>query len=84
MGSRRLCRLIKAAVPEVGVNLVSSFKIQDSSLFFQIADDLMTVGSSILPARDMNPEIFSVGSLEDELVKVNMAFQPIEPLASCL
>ena len=50
-------------------------------LLLQVANDLVAVGASVLATRDVNPEVFAVGSLEDELVKVNMTFQPVEPLA---
>lgn len=51
-------------------------------LFLQIADDLMAVLLAVLAAGDVNPVILTVGGFEDELVEVNMAFEPIEPLVS--
>ena len=44
----------------------------------------MTVGFTVSSARDVNPIILPIGSLEDELVKVNMTFKPVEPLMGSL
>lgn len=44
----------------------------------------MAVGSAILPARDVNPEVLAVGGLEDELVKVAIVLNPVKPLAGGL
>ena len=44
----------------------------------------MAIGSAILAARDVNPEVLAVGGLEDELVKVAIVLQPVEPLAGGL
>ena len=39
----------------------------------------MAVGSAVTTAADVNPEVFAVGGLKDELVEVGVAFQPVEP-----
>lgn len=44
----------------------------------------MAVGSAILAARDVNPEVLAVGSLHDELVKVAIVLNPVKPLAGSL
>lgn len=44
----------------------------------------MAVGSAVLSARDVNPEVLTVGGLKDELVKVGIVLQPVEPLAGGL
>ena len=41
----------------------------------------MAVGSAVLAARDVNPEVLAVGGLEDELVEVAIVLNPVEPLA---
>lgn len=41
----------------------------------------MAVGSAILPARDVDPEVLAVGGLEDELIKVSIVLNPVEPFA---
>ena len=41
----------------------------------------MPVGLTVLSAGDVNPEVLAVGGLEDELVEVGIALQPVEPLA---
>ena len=33
----------------------------------------MAIGSAVLAARDVNPEVLAVGGLEDELVEVGIA-----------
>ena len=42
----------------------------------------MAISFSISPTGYVDPEIFAVGGFEDELVEVNMAFEPVEPLVS--
>ena len=44
----------------------------------------MAVGSAVLAARDMYPEVFAVGGLENELVIISVVLQPIKPLAGGL
>lgn len=44
----------------------------------------MAVGSAILPARYVYPEVLAVGGLHDELVKVAIVLQPVEPLVGSL
>ena len=44
----------------------------------------MAVGLTVLAAGDVNPEVFAVGGLEDELIKVGVMLQPVEPLAGSL
>ena len=39
----------------------------------------MAVGTAVTTATDVNPEVFAVGGLKDELVEVGVAFQPVEP-----
>lgn len=39
----------------------------------------MAVGTAVTTAADVNPEVFAVGGLKDELVEVGVAFQPVEP-----
>ena len=50
-------------------------------LLLQVTDDLVAVLLAVLPARDMYPEIFAIGSFEDELVKVSVMLKEIKPLA---
>lgn len=50
------------------------------SLLLQVANDLMAVLASVFPTADMDPVILAIRCFEDELVKVNMMFQPIHPL----
>ena len=44
----------------------------------------MAVSSAVLAARDVNPEIFAVGGLEDELVEVGIMLEPVEPTSGHL
>ena len=44
----------------------------------------MPIRFPITTARDVNPEVLAVGGLEDELVEVGIALQPVEPLAGGL
>ena len=39
----------------------------------------MAIGSAVLSARNVNPEVLAVGGLHDELVKVAIVLQPVEP-----
>ena len=40
----------------------------------------MPVGPSVLAARDMNPIILAVGGFENQLIKVGVGFEEVEPL----
>jgi hypothetical protein len=42
----------------------------------------MAVLLAVATAGDVNPVILTVGGFEDELVEVNMALEPVEPLVS--
>ena len=53
-------------------------------LLFQVADYLVSVGTSVASARDVNPEIFAVYRLHNQLVKIAMGLNPIEPLTGSL
>ena len=44
----------------------------------------MAIGSAVLAARDMNPEVLAVGGFHDELVKIAIMLNPVEPLAGSL
>ena len=44
----------------------------------------MAVGSAVLAAGDVNPEVLGVRGLEDELVEISVVFQPVKPLAGGL
>lgn len=44
----------------------------------------MAVGPAILSARNVNPEVFAVGSLHNELVKIAIVLNPVKPLAGRL
>ena len=50
----------------------------------EIPYDLMSVGSTIATAGYMNPEVLAVGRLHNQLVKVAMGLNPIEPASGCL
>ena len=39
----------------------------------------MPVGFAVLPARDVDPEVFAIGGLKDELIKVGVMLNPVEP-----
>lgn len=39
----------------------------------------MAVGSAVLPARNVNPEVLAVGGLHNELVKVAIVLNPVKP-----
>ena len=41
----------------------------------------MAVGTAVLAAGDVNPEVFAVGGLENELVEVGVVLKEVEPLA---
>ena len=41
----------------------------------------MAIGSAVLSAGDVNPEVLAIGGLEDELVEVSVMFDPVKPLA---
>lgn len=40
----------------------------------------MAVLFGVLTTRDVNPEVFVIGGLHDQLVKVAMGFYPVKPL----
>ena len=44
----------------------------------------MAIGLAVLAAGDVNPEVLAVGGLHDELIKVGIMLQPVEPLAGGL
>jgi hypothetical protein len=44
----------------------------------------MAVGLAVAAAGDVDPEVFAVGGLEDELVEVGVGLEPVEPLAGGL
>ena len=44
----------------------------------------MAVGPAVLAAGDVNPEVFAVGGLENELVEVGVVLEIVEPLAGGL
>ena len=44
----------------------------------------MAVGFAVLAARDVNPEVLTVGCLHNELVEVGIVLEPVEPLAGGL
>ena len=44
----------------------------------------MAVGTAVLAAGDVNPEVFAVGGLENELVEVGVVLEIVEPLAGGL
>ena len=44
----------------------------------------MAVGLAVLAAGDVNPEVLAVGGLENELIKVSVMLEPVEPLAGGL
>ena len=48
-------------------------------LLLQIPDDLMTIGSSVASARDVNPEVLTVGGLHEQLIKIAVVLNPVEP-----
>ena len=39
----------------------------------------MAILLAVLSAGDVNPKVLAVGGLEDELVKVAIVFNPVEP-----
>ena len=41
----------------------------------------MAVGTAVLAAGDVNPEVFAVGGLENQLIEVGVVLQIVEPLA---
>ena len=53
-------------------------------LLFQVPDYLVTIGASVATAGYMNPEVLAVGRLHNQLVKVAMGLNPIEPASGCL
>ena len=44
----------------------------------------MAVGPAVLAAGDVNPEVFAVGGLENELVEIGVVLKEVEPLAGGL
>ena len=44
----------------------------------------MAVGSAVLAAGDVNPEVLAIGGLHDELVEISIMLQPVKPLAGSL
>ena len=44
----------------------------------------MPIGSTIPTTGYMYPEIFAIGGFEDELIKVSVMLEPVEPLAGGL
>ena len=44
----------------------------------------MAVGPAVLAAGDVDPEVFAVGGLENQLVEVSVVLEIVEPLASGL
>lgn len=44
----------------------------------------MTVLLAVLSTANVNPEVFPVCCLKNELIKVGVTFQPVEPLAGGL
>ena len=46
----------------------------------QVANDLVTVSASVLPARDMDPVILAIRCFENQLIEFGMGFEEIEPL----
>ena len=52
-----------------------------TKLFPQVTNDLVAVGPAVLAAGDVNPEVFAVGGLENELVEIGVVLQIVEPLA---
>ena len=55
-----------------------------TKLFLQVANHLVAVGPAVLAAGDVNPEVFAVGGLENELIEVGVVLQIVEPLAGGL
>jgi len=53
-------------------------------LLFQVSDDSMPVGFSVLPAGDMNPVILVIGCLQNHLVEVGVVLDEVNPLAGSL
>lgn len=53
-------------------------------LLLQEADDLVSVGPAVFAAGHVNPVVLAIGGLEDELVKIAIVLNPVEPFAGCL
>lgn len=51
-------------------------------LLLQIAYHLMTILLPVLAARYMYPIILPISRLENQLIEVGVAFQPVEPFVS--
>ena len=45
---------------------------------------MVAVGTAVLAAGDVNPEVFAVGGLENQLIEVGVVLQIVEPLAGGL
>ena len=62
----------------------SSTSLGMTKSLFQVTNHLVAVSSAVLPARDVNPVIFTIAGFHDQLIKVSVVFQPVEPLAGGL
>lgn len=49
------------------------------ALLLQVSDDLMSILFLVLTTRDVNPEVFAVGGLDDGLVEVRVGGEELEP-----
>lgn len=48
-------------------------------LLLEITDDLMAVLLDVLSARNMDPVVTTIGGFHDQLVKVGVVLQEVEP-----
>ena len=47
--------------------------------FLEIPDNLVSVCTSVASARDVNPEVLTVGGLHEQLIKIAVVLNPVEP-----